>query len=458
MLYVRIFKQFVLVLIAIQGCLYASPVAFNARPLQKPRVIASTDGEVDDRSSMVRFLLYASDYDVIGFIQNNSIFQKRGHSRDGWLEREIELYGEVYPNLKQHHPDYPSPEYLKGIITIGNENRADLHRAPADMETKDTPGSDLIIATLLDDDPRPVHVPCWGGANTVAFALWKLKTTQPDRFAAAAARLRVYGITYNLSNKAQDGGYLWIIQNMPEVKIYTAATWAGTYSYDSIDGKRGRPSKNPQDIQQYFNDSWLTENIKTNHGPLGAYYPQSYTSEGDTPSFLPLIDNGLGGHLDYTLGGWGGRAQIKSGNHMVDALDEDPDKWAAVYRWSITAQNDFAARADWCVAVDYTDANHNPKARVAGSLARTVVPGTTIRLDATATTDPDGDKLTFTWWQYHEVDSVGAKVTIKNANSKQASFVVPDEPGKQLHIILEVTDDGSPSLTHYQRLIMTIGH
>jgi len=456
MLYVRKFRKFVLVLIAIQAYLSALPVTSNASPDQKPRVIVSTDGEVDDRSSMVRFLLYASDYDVIGFIQNNSIFQKRGHSRDGWLEKEIELYGEVYPNLKKHHPDYPSPEYLKGIIYVGNENPADLHHAPADMETKDTSGSNLIIATLLDDDPRPVHVPCWGGANTVAFALWKLKTIQPDKFATAAARLRVYGITYNLSNKAQDGGYLWIIQNMPEVKIYTAATWAGTYSYDSVDGKRGRPSKNPQDVQMYFNDSWLAENVKSKHGPLGAYYPQSYTSEGDTPSFLPLIDNGLRGYLDYTLGGWGGRAQIESGNHMGDALNEKPDKWAAIYRWSIAAQNDFAARMDWCVAAKYTDANHNPKARVAGSLIQTVVPGTTIHLDATATTDPDGDKLTFNWWQYYEADSAEAKVTIKNASSNQASFVAPKEPGKQVHIILEVTDNGTPPLVGYQRVICKI--
>jgi hypothetical protein len=421
----------------------------------KPRVIASTDGEVDDRSSMVRFLLYASDYDVVGFIQNNSIFQKRGHSRDGWLEKEIELYGEVYPNLKKHHPDYPSPEYLKGVIYVGNENPADLQRAPADMETKDTPGSDLIIATLLDDDPRPIHVPCWGGANTVAFALWKLKTTQPDKFAAAAARLRVYGITYNLSNKAQDGGYLWIIQNMPEVKLYTAATWAGTYSYDSVDGKRGRPSKNPQEVQAYFNDPWLNENVKTNHGPLGAYYPQSYTSEGDTPSFLPLINNGLRGHLDYTLGSWGGRAQIESGNHMMDALNEKPDKWAAIYRWSIAAQNDFAARADWCVK-EFDEANHAPIAKVKGALKRKVKAGETVKLAATAT-DPDGDTLTCKWWQYAEADSAAANVTISNSDSlENASFVVPDEPGKQVHIILEVTDDGTPALVGYQRVICYI--
>ena len=185
-------RNFVLSVIAAVA-LVANFDAVQAKPEPgpsdgRPRVIATSDGEVDDKSSMVRFLLYSSDYDVIGIVENNSIFQKRGHSKEQWIQKEIGLYAQVYPNLKQHHPDYPSPDTLKSVIRLGNENPNDLHRAPADMETQDTPGSDLIIATLLDDDPRPVHVPCWGGANTVAFALWKLKTTQPDKFAAAAGR------------------------------------------------------------------------------------------------------------------------------------------------------------------------------------------------------------------------------------------------------------------------------
>jgi hypothetical protein len=309
----------------------------------------------------------------------------------------------------------------------------------------------------LDSDPRPVHVPCWGGANTVAFALWRLKQDHPNEFAAAAARLRVYGITYNLTDKAQDCGYVWIIENMPEVKIYTAATWAGTYSYDSVDGKRGRDSKNPDDVQDYFDDPWMDENIKNNHGPLGAYYPQTYTSEGDTPSFLPLIDNGLMGHLDYTLGGWGGRAQIASGNHMEDAENEDIDKWAAVYRWSIASQNDWAARADWCVTSNYSGANHNPIAKVTGGTNISGDAGATVPLDASETTDPDGNGMTFKWWQYHEADSADAQVTISNADAQTgASFTAPNESGKQVQIILEVTDNGTPPLTHYQRLFVNI--
>lgn len=125
------------------------------------------------------------------------------------------------------------------------------------------------------------------------------------------------------------------------------------------------------------------------------------------------------------------------------------------WRWVPAAQNDFAARMDWCVK-EFKEANHAPVAEVKGALTRDVKAGETVKLAATAT-DPDGDKLTCKWWQYADADSAAATVTITNSNSlDNASFVVPNEPGKQVHIILEVTDDGTPELKYYQRVIVTI--
>jgi PelA/Pel-15E family pectate lyase len=434
----------------------ASSATPAGKSASKPRVIATTDGEIDDHSSMIRFLLYTCDFDVAGILEVNSKFQKNGHSKEPWLENQLAAYEQVLPNLRKHNPDYPSAEYLRSVCRVGNENIKDLWVAPPEMETKNTAGEKLIIDTLLDSDPRPVHVLSWGGANTTASALWKLKAAYPkDKFDYAVSRIRIYCIWY------QDGGGGWIQTNIPQAHINEAYRWDNVWDYESYDNARGkeRNSSNPPRIQEYMKPAWVNENVITNHGPLGALCPQKYISEGDTPSFLHLINNGLNAHEDYTLGGWGGRSAYDDPafpNHITDkTLTDDGDRNKMYWRWIPAAQNDFAARLDWCVK-EFKDANHAPVAKAKGALKRDVKPGETVKLEATAT-DPDGNKLTCKWWQYADADSATATVAIANADSlDKASFVAPSEPGKQVHIILEVTDSGIPPLTSYQRVICNI--
>lgn len=417
----------------------------------RPRVIALTDGEVDDRSTMIRFLHYTSDFDVAGIVQTNSRYQKSGHSRDKWVEAELANYAKVLPNLRRHNPNYPDASYLQSVVRVGNENSADLNVAPPDMATKNTPGEQLIINTLLDNDPRPVHITVWGGANTVASALWRLKTSYSAAdYKRAVSKVRIYCIWY------QDGGGQWIEDNIREAYINEAYRWDNVWDYQSLSG----PS--PDYVKAYMTSSWLDTNVKSGHGPLGAMYPQSFVSEGDTPSFLHEIANGLDADEDYTLGGWGGRSVFddpaNKPNHLTDStISDDGDRNKMYWRWVPAAQNDFAARMDWDVASSYSGANHQPNAKVNGSLRRNVSPGQVISLDASPSTDPDGNALSYHWWEYGDADSVSAKVSVGNATSKNAAgFVVPNEPGKQIHIILEVTDNGTPALTSYQRIIFTI--
>ena len=421
----------------------------------KPRVIATTDGEVDDRSSMVRFLLYSCDFDVVGIVQVNSKYQKNGHSREKWIEAQFDAYEQILPSLRQHNPEYPGASHLRSVLRVGNENIKDLWAAPPNMETKNTAGAQLIIDTLLDDDPRPVHVLSWGGANTTALALWKLKTEyNQEKRDYAFSRIRIYCIWY------QDGGGAWIQENIPEAYINEAYRWDNVWDYESIsDNPKKKTSSNPPEIQPYMGYNWVSENVKTGHGPLGALYPQKYVSEGDTPSFLHLVNNGLRSHLDYTLGGWGGRSAYddpKFPNHVTDKdLKDDGDRNKMYWRWIPAAQNDFAARMDWCVK-EFKDANHAPVAEVMGDLKREVKPGETVQLAATVS-DPDGDTLTSKWWQYADADSATTTVTIANSDSlDKANFVAPKEIGKQIHVILEVTDDGVPALTGYQRVIFEV--
>jgi len=450
-------KRFIILILLAGLALQSTGVLAQQR--EKPRVIATTDGEIDDQSSMVRFLMYASDYDIAGIVQVNGV-QKDGHSKDRWIEAQIAHYAECLPNLRLHHPDYPDAEYLLSVLKVGNEIREDMYKSPPLLA--DSEGAQLIIRTLLDDDPRPVHILAWGGANTQANALWQIKEYySAEEWARAVAKARLYCIWY------QDGGGKWIEENLPEIVIYESGApdrdgaWRYVWDYMSVDYYfKERLSQNPPELQVIMDKPWLAEHITTGHGPLCAAYPQEYTSEGDTPSFLPLMDNGLEQHLDYRIGGWGGRPETVAGNHMQDGKDLNKDgvldtHWV-FQRWLPAAQNDWAARADWCVK-PYDQANHPPVVLSAPEPIQEATPGQTLRLKIKAE-DPDGDTLTYHWWQYREAGSYPREVTVRDAGKQNAALTLPVDanPGETIHLICEITDNGVPALKRYQRVLITV--
>ena len=119
-------------------------------------------------------------------------------------------------------------------------------------------------------------------------------------------------------------------------------------------------------------------------------------------------------------------------------------------------QNDFAARADWCV-LPYPKANHPPVVKLKHPNTLTAKAGSTVQLSASAS-DPDGNKLSYKWWQYFEVDTYAGKVGVKDHDKGKSSLVVPADAkaGDTIHLIAEVTDFGTPKLTRYQRVIITV--
>jgi len=410
----------------------------------KPRVIVMTDGEIDDRSSMVRFLLYTNDVDLEAIIETNSVYQREGHSDKDWYENQLDAYESVYPNLVKHDPDYPTADEIREKSYVGDEDPEHLvvsrdsrsRRPGSEVKIRpddwlDTPGSDKIVEILLEDDPRPVYIQAWGGGNTAARAFYKLKAEYPDEYDRAVSKANMHNIWY------QDGAGNYIEKYHPKVIMLLDHYFDGSWNYGS----------------QSFTYAFITNKVKSNHGPLGALYPQDYVSEGDSPAFLWAIQNGLRNYEDPTYGGWGGRFYQVDGFENVYA-----DYSEGVYtRWIEDANRDFEVRMDWCVAEDYEDANHKPVIKIEGGLNKTVQSGESVTLNAKGTTDPDGDDYSYRWWQYHEAGTYDEMVTIDNPLSKEISFTAPavDEPST-IHMIFQVEDHGEPELFVYQRIIITV--
>lgn len=448
--------------------------AVNANQPVKPRVIAMTDGEVDDRCSMVRFLLYTNDIDLAAIIQTSSVFQRKGWSSEKWIEKQIDAYEQVYPNLKIHDPSYPTPDDLRSKLYVGDEDTAHLvvdhfanKRIPG-MEPvidpaswPDTPGSDKIVEVLLEDDPRPVYIQAWGGGNTAAKAFYKLKTQYPNDYKRAASKVVMYNIWY------QDGAGSYIEKYHPDVTMLLSHYFSGTWDYGS----------------QRYTKPFVENYIHKNSGPLAALYPQDYISEGDSPSFLYTLGNGLRGYENPTYGGWGGRFYKVDGFKNVY---RDIDK-GSYLQWIEFANRDFEARLKWCVADKYENANHKPQITVKGGLNRTVKAGEKVEIEAEFN-DPDPvdldalwekwgpilkqqgldksvlprlaaqqPKCTPLWWQYKEAGTYPGYINLSGTDQNKIQFTAPSvSESKTIHLILEIKDTGTPNLTAFARIIVTV--
>ena len=447
---------------------------------ERSRVIVTTDGEADDKASMVRFLLTCNEFDVEAIVNSSSEFHWQGGrgwnalQPVDWVRDYIGLYAKVYANLKKHSPLYPEPDSLLARWRVGNVGGVG-------EDSVRTPGAELIARILLDgSDPRPVWVQAWGGCNTLSRALRIIEEEHPDRMGEVAARTRLFLIW------EQDDTYQRYIR--PHWEKFNITTIIS----DQFDCMAYIwPKVLPADVKPYFEAPWMTANIIDGHGPLCAAYENkdgAFNGEGDTPAFLHSVPNGLRSMECPAYGGWGGRYEhVRAGVWMdippAGGYSHPDGKWGIsnswskmmerwtepgrvavrtayfkpIWRWMKDVQNDFAARADWCVA-DYADANHHPVVRLAGTPADiTATPGQTVTLDASATTDPDGDRLAFRWWHYAEAGTYRGRA-VEGGNEAKVSVVVPADarPGETIHFVCTVTDSGTPTLTRYARVVITV--
>ena len=528
----------------------------------KPRVVITADPELDDNNTLIRAILYSSDFKIEGLIYASSQFHWTGDGKgttqyipgreytrmglcpcttwrfapnERFIEDIIDAYAIAYPNLKVHDPDYPPPTELKSKIKWGNiEFDGDF--------SKDTDGSNLIRSLLLDDHPGPLYVTAQGGESTIARALKSIYERYGNTSKWSAIEEKVSNKLIIIPTGDQDGtGAGYIRPNWPRVKEWQFILGGPNFGY-------GAQIRIAPENKLYVSAAWTLENI-LNRGPLGALYrvwgdgkqmvkgdrtdffglsgytteqlkqmgymvwmpPQekgTFLGEGDTPTFINLIDIGLRAYENPSWGGWGGRtppdlkypqvdlfsggvpspklppdtsgiarglapagsnANVPSGEKesavpvggatidFASMMPKVSPRTAAISdSFFAAAQNDFAARLKWAVTAKFSDANHPPKVRIKGSLNIAALAGSTVTLRAEVS-DPDRNNVTVKWWQYNDAGTYPGDITFSAPTALKTTFRVPAEakPGQTIDVVLEATDDGTPHLTRYQRVVIT---
>ncbi len=478
--------------------------------LTKPRTVVTTDMEQDDYASLIRYLLYTNDVDTEGIVYSSGRFHWAGDGKGtlfflpgreyttpqtSWRwtgtrtiqDKALKAYAQVYPNLRTHDRDYPTPAELLSKVKVGN----------IDFEGEmdhDTPGSDLIKRLLLDRDPRPLYLQAWGGTNTIARALKSIADQYQDsrwwpRIQAEVSRKAVI-----LASGFQDETYQdYIAPQWPDIRVENLQAGYATWGYNCNFGGTGNVRGLPAD-RQYFQGAWIKANIEV--GPLGSLYrswldgqsmpgdpldifgdpvlaqkgwcpplqPYDFLSEGDDVAYMPLLHTGIEDPANPALGGWGGRStQVTASPEewQLVPTEKDPSGTAVrnytTLRWAGAAQNDFAARMQWTLEPRWAGGNHPPLVGVLGPRTVRVSPGRTVVLRGLGL-DPDRGRLSYQWWQYGEEGTYPGAVTIGSPDRAWTTVRVPADaqPGQTVSLILQVTDEGEFPLTRYARVTLRV--
>jgi hypothetical protein len=367
--------------------------------------------------------------------------------------------------------------------------------------SEDSPGSDLIKSLMLDDKPGQLYITAWGGQSTIARAFKSIQEQYQFTAQWEIIKNKISRKVILLPSGDQDDTYAkYIKPNWPEIE-YRQFTDGPNYSY-------GAQLKAKSEDSVFLTPTWMQENISS-RGPLGKLYrvwgdgkqmvkgdrmdyfgmsgytdlqlrkmgyivwmpPQekgSWLGEGDDFTFMNMLGNGLRAYESGYFGGWGGwqvnnqdseifsyQLNDTSQQAMVSALSSLNKKKNKYPDFFPAAQKDFAARLKWSVTSRYPEANHEPVVNIAGPLSIMASKGERIRLNAVVS-DPDGDAVSIKWWQFRQ--SRNDKLIISSPDSLQTLVTIPGDAvaGDFFHLILEVSDNGSPHLTSYQRIIITV--
>ncbi|NBC83483.1 MAG: DUF1593 domain-containing protein [Bacteroidetes bacterium] len=478
-------------------------IAIAHTPNERLIVLADMGNEPDEEQQMVHLLLYANELDIEGLIAVTGKYLNPSSANPykqvlhpELLQEIIGGYEKVVDNLKLHADGWPSADYLRSVVSTGQTG----YGVEATGTGKSSPGSELLIQSFLKDDTRPLNVVVNAGSNTLAQALIDFEARYgKEKLDEVIRKLRVF------ENGAQDDAGAWICSRYPAIHWIRSNYQTYCYGGPGFDTKIGWEEAEinlgpytwqPYEYSGMGQHQWMLE-YKGNE--LGKHYPLrhhrggylAYLEGGGTIPWLGLIHQGLSDRMYPHWGGWSGRftsekkKNVWSRHQSVKESEQNygdfylytevSDKWTnpetdstynniytPVWRWRRAMFNNFKCRMHWCTA-GFENANHNPVAAFNGNSAEKIhflsaKPGETIKLDASASYDPDGDEIKFNWWVYQEAGTYTKEVIVKGSNQKLASCIIPDDAkGYTIHVILEIQDKNQiASLFDYRRVVVDV--
>lgn len=466
-------------------------------------ILADMGNEPDEIQQIMHLLMYNNEFDTEGLIAVTGKWLRPDFEGEPYrqvLHPElftslINAYSKVYDNLKLHATGWQTPEYLQSIVKTGQVG----YGIDAVGDGKSSPGSELITGVLLRSDSRPVYIVVNAGANTLAQAIWDYrKSHSKGELDSFLAKMIIY------DNGAQDDAGAWIASQFPSIQYIRSTNQKNAYGgntgvKDTNSGNLGPWTWKPYEYTETGTHTWAKENIQTNHGQLGSIYPDRFMDKkfwfiegGGTVPWIGLVSRGLYDPYNPNWGGFSGRYTSKKKADewsiypevklreksfgafftFVDTIDSWIDSSdgivynninTPVHRWRQSLFNDFKCRMDWCVE-SYDKANHNPVAVLNGNSSRSISfvnakTGEKLNFNASDSFDPDkNQKLSFAWWIYPEAGTYNGNMPLKDADKNKLSLIVPDNAkGKQIHLILDVSDNSDIAVLHdYRRIVINV--